>query len=247
MSRSVNESTTYSSSRRELIGQVMRRSRSPGRYSRTSASSVPSPWRAERCVPWMPSGRRTPAPPAIGWLVGRTRTRPRTTSFSACQAPDGSLATARPTPRSWLPQRRSSMPTVACPASTAAPLAGWRRVSGCPGQASATSASAPSIPACTGIVVFSVADVVTAGSTQRASGEGLFTSARTACTMKGSASTSSRGADATTASRHSPTAMPDEVTSVAVGVNRARSSDWLIGGRRGRGRSAAPLRRRARR
>ena len=100
VSRSVKVEFTCSAPSLEVTRQLILRSRSPGRNSRTSARSLPSPRRRERCIPTRPIGWATPLPPSSVADAGRTVTVTRGTVVDACQLPLRSRAAMTPGPTS---------------------------------------------------------------------------------------------------------------------------------------------------
>ncbi len=119
---------TCSAPRRALTRQSMRRSRSPGRNSRMSSSSDPSPGRRVRCSPTCPAARAGNSAAGTGRTAGSTRT-------GAGFAHTGSAASSASGATTRIPARPSSW--------TPASLASRGRVSRCDAGCAARTTSRP--------------------------------------------------------------------------------------------------------
>ena len=87
VSRSDHVEVTCSVPVRDDTAQLIRRNRSPGRYARTSAGSVPSPCRCERCSPTVPPARGTTSTPVKSAPSGSVVTGTGGDQVSARYAP----------------------------------------------------------------------------------------------------------------------------------------------------------------
>ena len=91
---------------RDETRQLMRRRRSPVRNGRTSAGSLPPPWRLARCRPTSPAGRGTASPASNSALSGSVvRTTGPSVSPSVRNAPSRDVHATAGSEIEWRPHR----------------------------------------------------------------------------------------------------------------------------------------------